>query len=424
MAELSLGVELYGTQIGELDRRGGKASFEWSAEAETRWKLQATPLSHSMPVGISSPERTESFFGALLPEGRWLDRLSATLQVASNDLVGLLDKVGADLAGALRVGAGRDAGPPKPIDSAELQALLAQASGFVLGGGGSAISGFQRKLTLTRLDERWLNGNGSIASTHIIKPVLAENRALAEGENYVLGIARTLGLLHFESWIEMIGAAPALIIERYDRQATNSGVERIHQEDFAQALGLPWGGDDKFERNNAGASLAAIAAVLDRDRSIFDRGESDREKLLKYVTLNVTAGNTDAHAKNFSLLRFDTGSARLAPFYDAAPLALGFEAPLGMAMSIAGEKLITQVTTDHLVDEARAWGVGAASAREVIGETLDRIIGATRELAAHESIADHVPGYIRGQAQNLAAGKPARLDTSGPPILMPRLGSE
>lgn len=31
----------------------------------------------------------------------------------------------------------------------------------------------------------------------------------------------------------------ALQIERYDREYTETGVRRIHQEDFCQALGLP-----------------------------------------------------------------------------------------------------------------------------------------------------------------------------------------
>ncbi|GAA0991351.1 type II toxin-antitoxin system HipA family toxin [Subtercola frigoramans] len=423
-ADLTLDVTLYGTPIGELTRGpSGKASFEWSREGEARWKLRATPLSHSLPVGTTSSHATESFFGALLPEGRWLDQLSNALHVASNDIVGLLSEVGADLAGALVVGSARETLEPMRVGTDEMQQLLARAAGFMLGGGGSALAGFQRKLTLTRLDGHWVNGNGAIASSHIIKPVAEDNRDLIEGENYVLTLARSLGLLNFESWTEMIGSTPVLVIERYDRKRTSAGIERIHQEDLSQALGLPWGGDDKFERNNAGANLRAIAAVLDRDRTIFDEGEPDREKLLKYTVLNVAAGNTDAHAKNFSMLRPAHGAATLAPFYDASPLALGFEAPLDLAMTIGGERFVTKITVDHLTDEAQSWGLEPRRAREVIEETLSRIIDGTQVIEAHDSIAAHVPGYIRGQARNLAAGRPARLDTPIPPILMRKLGS-
>lgn len=424
MTDAALRVELYGTHVGELTRASrGRALFAWSNDAIARWPLRSTPLSASLPVGTSSVETTESFFGALLPEGRWLDRLANALHVGSNDLVGIFDAVGADLAGALTIGAGRTAGEPRMLGEAELVELLSQAAGYILGGGGSALPGFQRKLTLTHADGGWIAGNGTLASTHILKPVSEADRHLVEGENYVLGIARAMRLLHFDSWVETIGRSPVLVIERYDRRVTATGIERIHQEDLAQALALPWGGDDKFERGNPGASLAAVAAALDRDRSIFDRGEPDREKLLRYTVLNVAAGNTDAHAKNFSLLRFDDGHSRLAPFYDAAPLALGFEAPLDLAMSISGERFITRVTVDHLVDEARTWGVESSRAREVISQTLDAVIEATRRLPAHESISKHVPGYIRGQAQNLAAGRPARIDAPVPPILMPRLGT-
>ena len=424
MSDPALRVELYGVHIGDLTRAPrGRALFDWSNDALARWPLRSTPLSASLPVGTSNVDTTESFFGALLPEGRWLDLLANALQVRSNDLIGIFGAVGADLIGALTIGAGRVTGQPRLLEESELVQLLSQAAGYILGGGGSALPGFQRKLALTRSDGRWIAGNGTKPSTHILKPVSEENRHLVEGENYVLGVARALGLLHFDSWVDTIGQTPVLVVERYDRRITNSSIERIHQEDLAQALALPWGGDDKFERSNRGASLAAIASVLDRDRSIFDRTEPDREKLLRYTVLNVAAGDTDAHAKNFSLLRFDDGRSQLAPFYDAAPLALGFEAPLELAMSISGERVITRVTLDHLVDEACAWGLESSRAREVIAQTLDAVIAATRELPAHQSISKHVPGYIRGQAQNLAAGKPARITTPMPPILMPRLGT-
>ena len=424
MSEVALSVALYGTEIGTLARAAdGRALLRWSPDAERRWGLNASTLSHNLRVGTSDAAATESFFGALLPEGQWLANLAREVHVNGTDLVGLLEQVGADLAGALSVGDPRVATEPRTVDSSELNLMLERASGFLLGGGGSALPGFQRKLALSRIGGRWVAGNGTVASTHILKPVSVEQRALVEGEHYTLSLARALGLAEFETWVEQIADRAVLIVERYDRVVDGDRVERIHQEDLAQALGLPWGANDKFESSNPGANLAAIAAALDVGRTVFDTGVKDVERLLRYVVLNVAAGNTDAHAKNFSILRPADGRAHLAPYYDSAPLALAYGANTALAMKIAGQSQLPAVTVDHLVDEAHGWGIERSIARGIVDEALAAIVEATRTIAAHSSIEAHIPGYIRGQAQNLLDGKPARIASAVPLMALPRIGS-
>ena len=51
------------------------------------------------------------------------------------------------------------------------------------------------------------------------------------------------------------------------------------------------------------------------------------------------------------------------------------------------------------------------------------IVEATREVPAHPAIESHVPGYIRGQAENLLAGRPARISSTIPLSLRERIGS-
>lgn len=420
-----LPVSLFGTHIGELVPFEGKTLLRWSGDAESRWGLNSPVLSRNLRVSDSGVEQTESFFGALLPEGAHIERLAKDAKTVSNDLMGLLRHVGADLAGALRVGDAREPGHPEKLTSAEVSALLQNASGFLVGGGGSALPGFQRKLTLTRRGQSWWRGNGTFPSTHILKPVEAKHRPAVEGEHYVLQIAQRVGLSGFDTWVETIGELDVLVIERYDRRVSASGaIERLHQEDAGQALGLPWGGSDKFEARNPVSNLRAVAGLLDSGRSVVDpRRFADRLKLLRYTIVNVAAGNTDAHAKNFSLLHDATGRTRLAPFYDAAPLALDFSLSTALAMKINGVSQLPDITVEDLVTEAESWGVPASAARETIVQTLEQIVEATRAVRAHSSIEKHVPGYIRGQAENLAAGRPARIVSAVPLMSMPRLGT-
>lgn len=421
----ALPVTLYGHHLGELTRTSDGARLQWSRHAESHFGLNATVLSRSLRVGVNDAALTESFFGNLLPEGIHLDRLATRVQVASNDVVGLLAAVGADLAGALRVGTEEPPGDPETLDRAQIIALLDNADGFLVGGGGSALPGFQRKLTLTRENGVWLRGNGSLPSTHILKPVPTDLRAAVDQEAYVLEIARAAGLLEYETRVEAFGDRTVLVVERFDRRRSASGtIERIHQEDMAQALGLPWGGDDKFERANPRANLRAIAGQLDSRSTVFDpQPDADRQRLLRYLTVSVAVGNSDAHAKNYSILHGDGGGEHLAPYYDAAPLALAYDGSPLNALTINGQRQLADTTRDDLTSEAEGWGVGASLAASIVDETLHAVIEATRTVNAPDSIRRHVPGYIRGQAENLRAGRPARIPSAVPLASLPFLGT-
>ena len=49
------------------------------------------------------------------------------------------------------------------------------------------------------------------------------------------------------------------------------------------------------------------------------------------MTFNVAIGNTDVHAKNFSLLQSALSKTTFAPLYDIAPQALGYDSQQALA---------------------------------------------------------------------------------------------
>ena len=77
-----------------------------------------------------------------------------------------------------------------------------------------------------------------------------------------------------------------------------------------------------------------------------------------------------------------------------------------------------------LVDEAEGWGIARTIARRLVTDTLEHLVAQTRSEPAPAEIESHVPGFIRGQAQNLLTGKSAQLRGPLPPALRSRLGSE
>lgn len=424
-----LAVRLSGYDIGELRPNG---SFAWYAGVLAGAPLNTPVLSHSLPFGAAVRD-SGPFFGGLLPEGLGLERLVRETRVASNDLYGLLAEVGADVGGSVTIGEPRPPVDPIAIDADAYERILEQAYGYLrgstVGGGGSSATGVQQKIALTRepASGRWSIGRGSTPSTHILKPVAIEQAAVIHAEAYLQALAGHLGLASHHAWVEPAGHQAVLIVERYDRVYTDPAagrrnLRRLHQEDAAQALSLPWGSNDKYESVNPAANLRAIAGLLDRGRSLFATGRSDRERLLALVTLNVVAGNTDAHAKNFSVMlpAIDQGaehswSARLAPAYDIVPQSFFNFEQSPYAMRIAGESQPNAVTAAHLAHEGEGWGLRPNDAQRVVRETLSALADEVGRRYADESIA-RLPHYLLERITNLQSGDPVWL-RSQPPAL-------
>lgn len=386
-----LEVRLSGVEIGELLPG---ARFRWVDGWERIAPLNSPVLSHSLPFGDAAAD-PGPFFGGLLPEGLGLERLAREANLAVTDLFGLLAEVGVDVGGSVTVGEPRPPLEPVEIDESEIDRVLERALGYIrgaaVGGGGSAATGVQAKVALTwdSVRHQWLIGRGSTPSTHLLKPVRGEYAERIHAEAHLNTVARHLGLSTHGAWVATGAQRSVLIVERYDRRVDPSGViARVHQEDAAQALGLPWGGNDKYERVNPRANLAAIAALLPPDSPFTKVAGSDRERLLALTVLNIAAGNTDAHAKNFSLMlpglpaAFDLAgrTSVLADAYDLVPQVL-FDHEVGaLALRVADKYLWAEITAADLVSEGMRWGLPEATAARVVEETLARIQEAAEQL--------------------------------------------
>lgn len=104
----------------------------------------------------------------------------------------------------------------------------------------------------------------------------------------------------------------ALVVERYDRMVNSSGnIERLHQEDFCQALGvLP---SQKYTADG-GPTTRDI-----QERLINTVPHHMNLVLFTYMLFyNAIIGAPDAHAKNYSLILGKGTNAALAPMYDVA----------------------------------------------------------------------------------------------------------
>lgn len=352
-----LRVRLFGLPAGEITVTGALHSPEdWVFVYRPDYLASDTPVS----LSVAMPLRPEPFVGALvrnwfcnlLPEGAVRDAIAARLRIPARDDFALLAAIGGECAGAVSIHASGTEPEPLQDDETDLETLL-DLHGEDAGEGAWAMLGTPLRLSLAGAQDKIAvvaEPDGRLRlptrdepSTHILKPDSRQFRGLRDLEALGLALARAVGLnvAHAEP-IELAGRE-ALLIERYDRvPAIDGSAQRLHQEDFCQALGYP--GELKYE-SQGGPDLAACSALIRRLRL----GPAAVQGLLDWTVFNALIGNADAHAKNLALLCDRSGSRQLAPFYDLVPTFVLPESLVERtpALRIGGAERIDAVGTDH-----------------------------------------------------------------------------
>lgn len=405
MAE-QLAVWLYGTRVALIDQERGRMRLTYTHDALVRYPLGVPLLSLSLPL---SAERyahglVRPFLDGLLPEGEPRQVIANDLGLLREDTYGLIEALGRDCAGAIVIQLAHQPAPPEPtvltaepLSDAEIGELVSNLRSAPLGVSGRvriSLAGVQEKLLLTRVpDGRWGRPVHGTPSTHILKPEIDRFPQTVENEAFCMRLARGLGLSVPRVDTTTIAGRHIIIVERYDRIVGPDGsVERIHQEDFCQAMGIP---PEKKYEEDGGPSLRRIAEML---RDVAAAGSLD--DLLRVVTLNVAICNGDAHGKNYSLLHDPSGALRLAPAYDlVCTLVYGDDR---LAMYVDDVHRTDRVTGERLVNEASRWGMSRRRAADIVADMLDRIPEAAEAARdATEGMPFDIPAAVLAQVGRL-----------------------
>jgi serine/threonine-protein kinase HipA len=376
---------------------------------------------------VPRPELDEVFLENLLPEGNARQHLAFDAGVAPDDVFGMIDGYGRDTAGALvfvPAGSGEPgrSGTPQALTNDEIGRMLAAAGrnapalGAVPHLQSTSLAGVQPKIVLVRTSAGWAKCVDGYPSTHIAKlahPLDSPAADVVHTEVACLDLARALGLTSISGELVAFGDQLAIVVSRYDRHVSDDGVvDRIHQEDAAQALGInPSDPNRKFQHGRQLPSLAKVAAVL-------RNGGTEPDQLLRLTTFNLAIGNTDAHAKNISLLRHPDGSAILAPAYDVAMHLHHPTADRVFAMDVNGKAAIDSIGAVDLIDEALAWPLPRRRAVTAIGDTLRQLAEAldSLETTAYPGVPDQAWDIVRERTRRLLSEVPAVTEPSSPPV--------
>jgi serine/threonine-protein kinase HipA len=364
---------------------------------------ESTPLSVSMPVQIKHHEarRVEPWLAGLLPDNpdvvrRWASYFETK---GTSPFALLSSPVGRDCAGAARFA------PPDELDTmlagrgtvrwlteddvaSRLRDLRADAGAW-LGHdftGRFSLAGAQAKTALLRDGDRWGEPTGASATSHILKPAIVGLDDHDLNEHLCLRAAAWAGLSVARSEVMIFGEEQALVVARFDRVKRGRHLQRIHQEDLCQALGVA----PRLKYQNEGGPAPADIARLLRQTMPASVADEAVWRFADALVWNWVIGGTDAHAKNYGLL-LSGSQVRLTPLYDVAS-ALPYGADdhkLRLAMKLGGDYRLRGQRPNTWITLAKALGVDVsaltARAAQLVARAPAAFVAAADSVAALRS---------------------------------------
>ncbi|MFE3545435.1 HipA domain-containing protein [Nocardia sp. NPDC059177] len=225
-----------------------------------------------------------------------------------------------------------------------------------------SLAGAQPKIALYRDDQgRWGLPLDSTPTTHILKPA-ATGSGHDLNEFVTMRAAQHLGLDVAEHAILLTDRGDHVFVgRRYDRVMINGRLSRLHQEDFAQALSVDPAAKYQADGGPGVSDFARLLATMPPQAQ-----DDARFGLFEALIFTVAAVNTDAHAKNYSIIHFGR-QMRLAPLYDLGSNVL-YDGPSTVvsAVSLGGERAMDRIGSSHLMKVAKILRVDADRAASSI----------------------------------------------------------
>ncbi len=346
-------------------------------------------MSRSLPLAARefAPEEgtAQRWFANLLPEGAVREHIVRDLKLPNTDF-DLLSAIGGECAGALSIlpvdrqpSGRRQYRPLTEKDLADLAARRGQIYAVWPANERPRLSlaGAQDKCPVLVRDDQVFLPQGEAPSSHILKFELADYRHLPAYETFTTQLAAAIGLPVVDINLRSIGKTRYAQIARYDRLGDERGeVQRLHQEDFCQALGY---GHEKKYQEHGGPSFAQCYRLVQEASS---EPAIDVQHLLRWKIFNVLAGNSDGHAKNLSLLHLPDDATRLAPFYDLVCTRAIKRIDYHLAFDVGGERNPSVITSAHWEALARACDVRPQFLGNLVRETAAALLeslGTARE---------------------------------------------
>jgi serine/threonine-protein kinase HipA len=372
---------------------------------------EAIPLSYSLPLRLEMfvAKECRGFFSGILPEETNRDIIAGNLGISSKNDFSMLKEIGGECAGAVTFLPEEAEAKPlnysyRSLDEMELVAVINQLPQRPLLAGDKnvrlSLAGAQVKLTVLVEDDKIAIPLQDAPSTHILKPASKYFDGLVYNEAFCMMLADLCRLPTAKVEVRKAGSEEFLLIERFDRKefiGEHSSPEfrikeRLHQEDFCQALGIL--SQDKYQKEG-GPSLSDSFNLVSQNSRI---PLLDRQRLLDAVIFNFLIGNNDAHGKNFSFTYdFKEGKieARLAPLYDLICTAFYPNLDRKMAMKIGGESELSKIGMKHFEKFAEEASLSKPQVKIRVHELAQKVLDTIPKVQLEHPIAKGVGDWTK-----------------------------
>ncbi len=368
----------------------------------------AIALSISLPLRKKQfrGKECKGFFGGILPEESKREQIAKNLGISARNDYAMLEQIGGECAGAVTFIPREQPLPDtdhqyRELSEVDLARILRELPLRPLMAGEAdvrlSLAGAQDKIAVHVEDDGFSLPLGGAPSTHILKPAIERFEGVVFNEAVCMKLASAVGIPTADVEFRQVEDIDYLMIKRYDRltHTTPRGTrfQRLHQEDFCQALGIP--SESKYQ-GEGGPGLKLCFALL---REVSRIPLIDLQRLLDAVIFNVLIGNHDAHAKNYSLLYGEgtvrTGpDIRLAPLYDLVSTVYYPELAPKMAMKIGGEYGSDRLSKRHFEKFAEDTGLAKPMVVRRVSELAQTCRSALIDLNMSHQVAKEVKAMI------------------------------
>lgn len=318
------------------------------------------PISISMPVcnEIYYGNEAHAYFTGLLPEEDVLTATANIIGTSRLNYLKLLTELGKEPIGAIKIGDNMLTEPPsyEEISIEELNNIILRNEPLL----GTlykekelrlSLAGAQSKTGLFYSDRQYYVPKNGSPSNIIVKHTNNNFPDLVYNEYACMKIANAIGINTPNIRLESTSTQPLYIIERYDRNFRDKFVQRIHQEDFCQSLGIM--SQNKYEADG-GPSFAACIGLLRKSATV---PVVEINRFISLFLFNLIVGNKDAHGKNYSII-FDKSKKELSPAYDILSTTYYPMLSEKMSMSINGKFELDEINEGDLYQMSQAANIG------------------------------------------------------------------
>ncbi len=348
--------------------------------------------------------RLPSFLSNLLPEGVNRERLAGERGCKTDQEFELLAAAGHDLLGALEVEPANSGVPNDVRHWYTTLGLDVLEPGFVDTpvADGASLPGIVTKFSAIQEGRRYTVKRHDQAGSFIIKLPTSTHPDLVANEITGYRLCEAVGLDCAKALVvpasqvdlpEAVTFPEVLVVSRFDRGPAG---QRIHAEEFAQAMGLE-------PRQKYGSNpVVDFATALSLLQTYSTRPADVGEFVGRFVAF-IGMGNVDAHFKNWALIYPDGRHPRLSPLYDPVCVAAFF--PGTDSNTYAHNKAIDQrlkaFTWDELQELLRAADIPShkrvltqakrlvARAKKTWPEVLE-----TAPVAVREVVMERIKGAV------------------------------